>query len=548
MADGSPSSSTAEPEFESPGEAELVRVLGGPFEIYAERLLRVVPKGGGKAKPFKLNRAQKYVHDELEKQLQRMGMVRALILKGRQMGISTYVGGRFFRRNHALEGVSTCILSHEIKSTTVLFNHPKRFYTNLPENIRPEIGRIGADTLEFADTGSRYTVMTAGSKETGRSQTNQNFHGSEVAFWPNAESHMAASLESVPMAPGTEIILESTANGIGGVFHEMWLKAERGEGDFIAIFTPWFWDDEYRREAPKAWAPVEEEIDYQQVYALDRDQAYWLHLKNIALGGTAGKIFWKFRQEYPANAEEAFQSGGTEGVIRPLQVVRARNNSMERKGLEGEILPPMDPDPMAPKLLGVDVARNLGSGDATHLIDRWGRVAGSLVNRSIYTDNTMAIVGAIIHVHDEFQFDRIFIDLTGVGAGVYDRLRELGWQSRICGVVFGSEALEPARFLNKRAEMWWAMREWFETPGGVAVPDDQVLHRHLCGPQYEYNSANKLVIESKEKIRKRAKFSPDRADGLCLTFAERVVKSSTAAAIGRYMPRRTRNGATAMAR
>lgn len=531
------------PLFESEDEAELVSLLGGPLERYAERLLKVIPKKGGRPEPFIFNRAQRYVHQRLEEQLQRIGMVRALVLKGRQQGISTYVAARFFRKNHVLEGVSTYILSHEEKSTQILFNHPKRFYNNLPDNIKPEIGRSGKEVLTFAKTDSNYAVGTAGSKETGRSATNQNFHGSEAALWQNAQDHIAASLQSVPPSPGTEIILETTANGIGNTFHEMWTKAEAGQGDFIAIFVPWFWQDEYRRKPPEGWRPIDEELEYAQVYDLELDQAYWLHLKNIEMGGTAGVLFWKFKQEYPSNSEEAFQAGGTEGVIRPIMAMRARKAGSEWKRPDGEIVPPLEPDPMAPRLLGVDVARNLGSGDATHLLDRWGRVAGSLINQSLYTDNTMAIVGAIIHADDEFHFDRIFIDLTGVGAGVFDRLRELGWSRRVTGVIFGGEALQPAKYLNKRAEVWWAMREWFETPGGVAIPDDNVMHKHLCGPMYEYNSANKLVIESKEKIRKRAKFSPDRADALALTFAERVVKSATATAAKRIMRQRSHSNA-----
>lgn len=550
MEQTSPATSEREaPEgFESVEEAELVQLLGGPLETYAERLLKVIPKEGGKVTPFVFNRAQRYVHARLEEQYQKIRMVRAIILKGRQQGISTYVAARFFRKVHALPGLSAYILSHEDKSTQILFNHPKRFYNKLPENIQPEVGRAGKDILSFAKTDSKYGVGTAGAKETGRSATNQLFHASEVAFWPNAETHFRASMQTVPPKPGTEVILESTANGIGGTFHEQWLKAEQGKGEFIAIFIPWFWQEEYSRPAPEGWQPTGEEIEYQQLYDLTRDQVYWMHLKNIdEMHGTAGVISWQFKQEYPCNPEEAFQAGGVEGVIKPIVAMKARKASTERKGLDGEIIPPIEIDEMAPRVLGVDIARNVGSGDATHLMDRCGRVAGSLVNQSLYTDNTMAIVGMIIHQDDQFHFDRIFVDLTGVGAGVYDRLLELGWGSRVTGVQFGEKALSEGKYLNRRAELWWLCREWFDTPGGTAIPDDDVLHRHLCGPQYEYNSAGKLVIESKDKIRKRAKFSPDRADALVLTFAERVIKASTSTSLRRLIPRRARSG-TALAR
>jgi hypothetical protein len=531
--------------FESIEEAELVQLLGGPLEIYCERLLKVIHKKGGQADALRFNRVQTYVHGRLEAQLQTMRMVRALVLKGRQQGVSTYVAARFFRKVHALPGISAYILSHEDKSTQTLFNHPKRFYSKLPENIQPEIGRAGKDILSFSKTGSQYQVGTAGAKETGRSTTNQLFHGSEVAFWPNAEDHMSASLQSVPPAPGTEIILESTANGIGGPFHEMWLKAEAGHGDYIAIFVPWYWQEEYSRsDFPAGWRPIEEELEMMDLYDLTMAQAYWMHLKNLEMGGSPGVIYWKFKQDYPCNAEEAFQSGGGEGLIRSAQVVRARKNSLERKGPDGEIIPPIEVDPMAPRLLGVDCARNITNGDKTHLIDRCGRVAGSLINQEMATDNTMAIVGAIIHADDQFHFDRIFIDIGGCGSGVYDRLLELGWGSRVTPVSFGSESLEPKKFKNKRAEIHWKGREWFDTPGGVSIPfEDLELHRHLCASNYTYTSQDQIIVEPKEKIRKRLKLSPDRADALLTTFAERVIKASTTISLRRLMPRRPRGNA-----
>jgi hypothetical protein len=81
----------------------------------------------------------------------------------------------------------------------------------------------------------------------GGSSTLQLFHGSEVSVWPNAADHVAGVLQAVPDAPGTEVILESTANGVGGLFHERWQQAEAGIGDFVAIFIPWWLSDEYRR-------------------------------------------------------------------------------------------------------------------------------------------------------------------------------------------------------------------------------------------------------------------------------------------------------------
>ena len=86
-----------------------------------------------------------------------------------------------------------------------------------------------------------------------RSSTIQLFHGSEVAFWPFAETHAAGVLQAVPNQPGTEIILESTANGVGNFFHKKWREAETGRSEYLAIFVPWHWQDEYRLPAGKAF-------------------------------------------------------------------------------------------------------------------------------------------------------------------------------------------------------------------------------------------------------------------------------------------------------
>src|SRR5437868_6551462 len=115
--------------------------------------------------------------------------------------------------------------------------------------IRSKTGAIApkasnSDGLTFANTDSGYVLGTAGTRGVGRSSTIQLFHGSEVAFWPHAETHAAGVLQAVPDADGTEVILESTANGPGNFFHQTWREAERGDNDFVAIFVPWFWQDE----------------------------------------------------------------------------------------------------------------------------------------------------------------------------------------------------------------------------------------------------------------------------------------------------------------
>ena len=230
-------------------EREIRQRLKDDFEHYAPLCLRIRTKSG-KIAPFTLNRAQRYIHERLQDQLRTSGSVRALILKGRQQGASTYIGGRFFWRTTHKRGVRTFILTHQDDSTAALFEMVSRYHEHCPSLVRPSAGAANAKELLFDRLDSGYKVGTAGSKAVGRGNTLQLFHGSEVGFWPHAQSHASGILQAIADEPGTEVILESTANGVGNYFHQQWRKAERGESEFQAIFVPWFWQDEYRKAPP----------------------------------------------------------------------------------------------------------------------------------------------------------------------------------------------------------------------------------------------------------------------------------------------------------
>ena len=150
-------------------------------------------------------------------------------------------------------------MTHEDKATKTLFEMAKRYYENLPEFVKPVIEKNNEKSLSFAALDSGYSVGTAGSKGTGRSQNNQYLHGSEVAYWQHAEEHAKGIIQTVPDADDTEIIYESTANGLGNFFHEQWKLAEQGLSDFIPIFVPWFWQDEYRRPVDDDFEITEDE-------------------------------------------------------------------------------------------------------------------------------------------------------------------------------------------------------------------------------------------------------------------------------------------------
>ena len=168
----------------------------------------------------------------------------------------------------------------------------------------------------------------------------------------------------------------------------------------------------------------------------------------------------------------------------------------------------------APVVLGVDPAR---FGDDRSVIVRRQGLAmfEPIVMRDI--DN-MELAARVAHQIERHSPAAVFID-SGAGAGVIDRLRQLGHD--VIEVPFGGKALHE-QYKNRRTEMWWEMRSWMK--GGGAIPDLLALKKELATPTYSYDVAGRKVLESKERIKKRldGSGSPDIADALALTLAAPV--------------------------
>ncbi len=464
--------------------------------FYAEKCLHIRTKEGAIV-PFIPNRVQVYLHTCLERQRQKTGRVRAVILKGRQQGCSTYIGARFFHKVAYSKGCQAFIMAHDTQATHNLFAMTKRFYTNCPTALRPQSGRNNLHELAFSRLDSGYRVGTAGSRGVGRSMTVQLFHGSEVAYWRSAREHAAGVLQTVPEGSGSEVIFESTACGMNNFFHASWQAAQNHESGYQAIFIPWFWQPEYCLKISGPMTLTDKEKELQRLFQLTPGQLAWRRKKIFQLGDET-----LFQQEYPCTADEAFQITGQESFIRPIDVIRARKAREQGNG---------------PVVAGVDPARF--GDDRTALIFRQGRRAFGL--KTWQGKDTMEVAGICRNILEESapKVDRIFIDAGGLGAGVVDRLREMGFSARVTAVQFGERASRPKRYQNKRCEMWAEMRQWLTDSLQADIPDDDSLQADMTAPSYSYDSMGRLKLESKEDMKKRGLSSPDKGDALALTFA-----------------------------
>jgi hypothetical protein len=492
---------------------EFLQRMRGPAGLlpFGQECLQIKTKDS-RVIPFELNKVQRRCHEMLEQQREEKGWVRALILKGRQPGISTYVAARYYRKTVMWKGVNTFILSHEQGSSDKLFEMVDRFQRNNP--IAPHVGASNAKELIFDKLDSSYTVATAGSKGAGRGSTMQLFHGSEVAYWANAPAHFSSSVQAIPLLPGTEIILESTSNGAGGEFYERCLDAEAGRGDYQLIFLPWFLSDavEYQR-TPEAGFVLSNEADdgemgeqeYADIYGVSLAQMCWRRYKILEL--RSGEAF---RREYPAAPAEAWTAPpGMEPFITNTAVVRAR----KRVGIEA----------IGPLILGVDPASN--GGDRFSIAARRGAVVQWVQyrNKIDHLEGT-AWVRKLI---DELNPARVNIDAGNIGQAIITGLKTLGpkYTDIVRGVNFGgtSQAKQAQPKVpgprNRRAEMWGRLRDWLIAPEPSKLPDMDALQTDITAPKLEPQLNNDFQLESKDKMKKRGVRSPDLADSVALTFA-----------------------------
>jgi hypothetical protein len=487
---------------------EMLKRVRGDLRLFTSECLKVRTKSE-KIEPFILNDAQLAVHEKLEEQKAKHGWIRAMVLKGRQQGISTYTAARYYHRASMRKGVSVYILAHEQPASDNLFGIVDRYQRNNP--LAPHVGISNTKELIFDKLDSAYAVATAGTKAGGRSRATSLFHGSEVAFWANAPDHFAASVQGVPLEADTEVILESTSAGAGGEFYERWLDAEAGKGDYIPIFLPWWLSKEYARPVPADFILSNDaddgemsEQEYQDTYKVSLEKMVWRRAKMVELRSPI-----LFKREYPADPSEAWTAPpGHEPFIQAITVVRARKRQREGVG---------------PLVLGVDPASN--GGDRFSIAARRGQKVlwVKYRNRIDHLEGTAWVKSLI----DELNPARVNIDAGNIGAAIVTGLKSCGpkYAKLVRGVNFGgtSEAKLAKPKVpgpkNRRAEMWQRMGDWLLSEEGASIPDDNALGTDISAPRLKPQINNDFLLESKEDMKKRGVRSPDLGDAVALTFA-----------------------------
>lgn len=306
---------------------------------YARNCLWILTKNGTKERLI-YNNHQLYICN-LINDLRSKGIPpRIIILKARQLGIST-LGSSIIYKECATEFYKKgVIIAHDSESTDNIFNMCKRYHDFSPDMIKPMKRYSNAKELVFENpddktrtqnTGlmSRIEVETAMKVTAGRSSTIHALHISELGFWKNASITCSGMLQAVPTTTNSLIIIESTANGMHGdgkEFYQRWQDAKQGKSDFIPVFFPWHETTEYEMDDSQ-FEPDAEEQEYMKTYPFltTRKMAWRRYKINNDMGRSIVAPEDAMAQDFPTVPEEAFISSG-----RPVFNVQKIMKDIER--------------------------------------------------------------------------------------------------------------------------------------------------------------------------------------------------------------------------
>jgi hypothetical protein len=352
----------------------------GPLLPMARQLWVAPKKVGFGLQKFEPNWAQRQLYAQMYKELQTRGKIRIIVLKARQLGISTATEALAFNFLFLFEHYRAMILANKEKSAQSILNMTKLFWETSPyRHAGYSLKYNSRNDLAWRETWSSIKVATAGrttENDIGRGDTLAFLHASEVAFWVFPEGVMSSVDQTIAETDGTAIVLESTANGMGNYFERTWKEATAGEIDYTPMFFSWLDHFEYSADfahidTSQPMGPTDEEERALSAMGASKDQLVWRRwmIRNKCQGDPL-----IFAQEYPAIPEQAFIATGTNVFSYPLlrAAYKPQDPVIGRLYRDGQHVT-FIPDPTgqmylykAPNEADSDWSQYLVAGDPTH--------------------------------------------------------------------------------------------------------------------------------------------------------------------------------------
>jgi hypothetical protein len=319
--------------------AQVTRMIAN-YKEYCPAFLKIQTPDG-KLESFKLNEVQDLL-EEIIKDIRKDGrLVRLVILKSRRKGVTTWTASRFFHKISTNRNRQAMMITHEPEATDFVFKMHKRFDDHLPSALKPDKRLNNKKILEYNNdqgTGldSSLRVGTAGKEDLGSGTLIHYLHLSELSKWAKyiATPLLLSVFQCVPSTEDSEIIIESTAKGVGGEFHDRYWKSrtkytyilEDGkpgptlkkeinlsaseDNEYSSIFIPWYAFARYERTPAKDFRRTEEEEEIVKQFNLNYQGRadHKLSWRRHTLENQTDGDLDKFHQEYPADEMEAFLS------------------------------------------------------------------------------------------------------------------------------------------------------------------------------------------------------------------------------------------------
>ena len=374
---------------------------------------------------------------------------RVIVLKARQLGISTISEALMFSWVMLHEQTYGLVIAHEIDASEYLLNMTKLYWDTFPFKSLYTTKYVSRKELAWEETGSSIRIATAKNMRAGRSRTVNALHGSEVAFWDHTAEMMLGLRQTIPNSPKSMILLESTANGVGNWYYDAWQAAVDGDSDYVPLFFPWWRHPEYTASAAnlkyERLTNLDSEEKTLRKVGVDDDHLVW---RRWAIRNLADQNTERFMQEYPATPEEAFIASGTNVFpVDSLKLVYERKDGVKgylrREGNSIQFLP----DRHGPLTIFRKPSRDLSWGkyfigaDPTHTT-MGDNACAQVINRRTYEQvatwngkiDPMTFAEELAKLGAYYNHATISTEIEGPGYATIGRLVEIDyphiWRNR----------------------------------------------------------------------------------------------------------------------
>lgn len=443
-----------------------------------------------KLTPFVLNDAQRLVMTALCKQLSEREKIRLVILKARQLGITTLCNAILLWRLLACPNTNAVVMAHSQAATE------RTFFRKLIAMARHFASQL---LLSFNVPPTTKTLSLATGFVEGKwANTTGGVRGNMLSFahlteideYKNFDEAMGTVIPCVPDTRGTCIIMESTSKGLNGNMHCFY----RRKTNFEFVFLPWYIQKEYRIPCETPPSLTEEQLRIQSEHKLSDEQMNWYASKEKELGSHL-----KMQHEYPSCIEDCFAYSDDDTYVFDFELLEKATHTSKQPS-RGRLI------------LGIDPAR---INDKVAMVWRRGQNIERIVAFTPPCGSDDLLWERIVREIRNLYPSDIYIDVGGIGGNVPYILRTFGVNAYIHEVYFNQTPDNRQAYHDKRAEMYFNAKEWLKK--GAYLPRDEAFLNELRTIKYIPDSPKFRIVE-KSEIKKRLKHSPDIADAFALTF------------------------------